>query len=172
MFFPGTSANIALSNWFGISIGVSGAIIELIVLGIATYMREGVGLTSVVNAIYGNLMVDFFNLIIPAHPLAILGLPLMAIGWCIMDSSGFGNCGSNMLTTAILKRSKRSIGFIRTAIECAYLAIGFLGARQSVTLCTLLLSFGFGYIMQFEYKLLKYNPTDTKHQFLIKRKHA
>ena len=74
-------------------------------LAIATKMKEGVGLTSIVNAIYGGIMTDVFNLIIPSNPLVILGLPLMIVGWCIMDKAEFGNCGSNMLTTAILKRS-------------------------------------------------------------------
>lgn len=168
--FPGTSANIALSNWTGISIGQASIIVELIMLAIATKMKEGIGLTSIVNAIYGGIMTDVFNLIIPSNPLVILGLPLMIVGWGIMDKAGFGNCGSNMLTTAILKRSNKSIGFIRTMIECGYLLVGLLGARNQITLFTLALSFGFGYLMKLIYKLMKHDPTKVEHMYLIKGK--
>lgn len=135
---------------------------------IATKMKEGIGLTSIVNAILGGIMTDVFNLIIPSNPLVILGLPLMCVGWCIMDKAEFGNCGSNMLTTAILKRSNKGIGFIRTAIECGYLLVGLLGARQSVTVFTLVLACGFGYMMKIIYKIMKHKPEEMQHQFIIK----
>lgn len=166
--FPGTSANMALSNWSGITIGQASIIVELIMLAIATKMKEGIGLTSIVNAVYGGIMTDVFNLIIPSNPLVILGLPLMCVGWAIMDKAEFGNCGSNMLTTAILKRSNKGIGFIRTVIECGYLVVGFLGARQSVTIFTLILACGFGYLMKIIYKIMKHKPEEMHHQFIIK----
>ena len=61
MCSPGTSANIALSNWTGITIGQASIIVELIMLIIATKMKEGIGLTSIVNAILGGIMTDRFD---------------------------------------------------------------------------------------------------------------
>ena len=42
--FSTTAANAALSSWFGISIGMAGMMVELIMLGIATYKGEGIGM--------------------------------------------------------------------------------------------------------------------------------
>ena len=66
--FALTAGNIAIANWFGITVGTAGMIIELIMLLLATYLGEGIGLTSIVNAIYGSLMIDVFCAIVPTNP--------------------------------------------------------------------------------------------------------
>ena len=52
--FAVTTANMALANWTGLTIGITGMIVELAMLSIATFMGEGFGLTSIVNATYGS----------------------------------------------------------------------------------------------------------------------
>ena len=168
--FPGTAANIALSNWFGISIGMASMLVELVMLAIATYKGEGIGVTAIVNATYGSLMIDVFNAILPSHPIMVVGLILLPLGWSFMGRAALADTGSNVLTNALVKQTGKSIGFIRNVIETSFLLIGLLGARDHITIFTFILSFGFGYLMQIVYKLVKYNPTKIKHSFIIKRK--
>ena len=168
--FPITAMNLSLANMLGISIGVSGMIVELVILILAYKLGEGLTLTGIVNATIGSLLIDFWHIILPYHPVMILGVLLLPIAWYFSGSAGLGDTNQNLLTNAILKRTNKSMGFIRMCQEVLFVGIGFLAARSSITLLTIVLSLGFGYVMQFEYKLLKYDSSKVEHKFLIKGK--
>jgi uncharacterized membrane protein YczE len=169
--FALTAGNIAIANWFGITVGTAGMIIELIMLLLATYLGEGIGLTSIVNAIYGSLMIDVFCAIVPANPLMALGVLIAPFGWVLMGRAGFGDTGSNILMNALLKNFGLKISITRGIQEVVFFTLGLLGARNQITWFTIVLTFGLGYLLQFCYKLVKYDPTEIKHSFLIKRGH-
>ena len=168
--FPVTAMNLSLANMLGVSIGISGMIAELVVLILAYKLGEGLTLTGIVNATIGSLLIDVWDIILPYHPIMILGVLLLPIAWYFSGSAGLGDTNQNLLTNAILKRTNKSMGFIRMCQEVFFVGIGFLGARNSITFLTIVLSLGFGYVMQFEYKLIRYNPSEVKHSFLIKGK--
>ena len=167
--FALTAGNMALANWFGITVGTAGMILELIMLLLATYLGEGIGLTSIVNAIYGSIMIDVFSFILPSNPLMILGLLIIPFGWVLMGRAAYGDTGSNILMNALLKKYGLSISLMRGIQEIVFLSLGLLGAREYVTWFTIALTFGLGYLLQICYKLVKYDPTKIKHSFLIKR---
>ena len=167
--FALTAGNIAVANWCGISVGIAGMIIEVAMLLLATYLGEGIGLTSIINAIYGSIMIDVFGAILPMHPLMVLGLLIIPFGWVLMGRAGFGDTGSNILMNALLKRYGLSISFMRSTQEVVFLSLGLLGAREYVTWFTIALTFGLGYLLQVCYKLVKYDPTEIKHSFIIKK---
>ena len=169
--FALTAGNIAIANWFGITVGTAGMIIELIMLLLATYLGEGIGLTSIVNAIYGSLMIDVFCAIVPANPLMALGVLIAPFGWVLMGRAGFGDTGSNILMNALLKKFGLKISITRGIQEVVFFTLGLLGARNQITWFTIVLTFGLGYLLQFCYKLVKYDPTEIQHSFLIKRGH-
>lgn len=166
--FPLTAANLAISNWFGISIGVSGMFVELLILLLAYRMGEGITLTGIVNATIGSLLIDVWDIILPYHPIMFLGVLLLPIAWYFSGSAGLGDTNQNLLTNALTKRTKKDLGFIRTCQEVLFLIIGLLGAMNHITFMTILLSLGFGYVMHFEYKLLRYDPSAVKHLVLKK----
>ncbi len=168
--FPITSANLALANWFNISIGMAGLLIESIMMIIAYKMGEGLTLMGVINATVGSMLIDVWSLILPYNPVMILGIFLLPIAWFLSGGAGYGDTNQNLVQNGILKRTNKSVGFIRLCQEVFFLGIGLLGAINHITPLTIVLSLGFGYIMQFEYKLLKYDPTTIKHSFLIKGK--
>lgn len=165
--FAITAANISFSNMFGISIGLAGMITETIMLLLATYKGEGIGVTAICNAVYGSLTVDLFMRLVPKHPIMILGLLILPIGWSLMGKAGLGDTGSNILMNAIMKSSGKSMGLIRGIEECVCVLIGFIGARQYVTIFTIILSLFFGYLMNLIYKLINYDPISIKHKFII-----
>ncbi len=166
--FSTTAANAALASWFGISIGVAGMIIELIMLTIATWKGEGLGWTSIINATYGSLMIDVFLRILPKSPFMVTGLILLPIAWAMMGSVGLGENGSNTLMNAILKNTNLNITVVRGVQEFILLLIGFLGARDMVTIFTIILVFGLGPLLEFVYKIVGFEPTVIEHKYLIK----
>ena len=168
--FPITSANMAIANWLGVSIGISGMLVELVILVLAYKLGEGLTLTGLINATIGSLLIDVWDIILPYHPLMILGVLLLPIAWYFSGSAGLGDTNQNLLTNGILKRTNKSMGFIRMCQEVFFVGLGILGARKYVSFLTIVLSLGFGYVMQFEYKLIRYNPSEVKHSFLIKGK--
>ena len=165
--FPITATNIAVSNWLGISMGVAGMLVELLILGLALYLGEGVSLTGIVNATLGSLLIDFWNPILPYHPLMVLGILVLPISWFLSSSVGLGDTNQNLLTNGIIKRTNKSLGLIRTLQESSLMIIGLVGGKGCVTPLTIVLSLFFGKIMEFEYKLLKYDPTKVTHSYLI-----
>ena len=168
--FALTAANMALANWFNITIGTTGMILETIMVLIATYKGEGIGLTSIVNAFYGSIMIDVFNALLPANPLMVLGLLIIPVGWALMGKAGYGDTGSNILMNSLIKSTCKSITLIRGIEEAVLLLIGILGARECVTWFTIFLTFALGSILQVVYKFIKYDPTSIEHTFIIKRK--
>ena len=165
--FPITATNIAVSNWLGISMGVAGMIVELLILGLALYLGEGVSLMGIVNATLGSLLIDFWNPILPYHPLMVLGILVLPIAWFLSSSVGLGDTNQNLLTNGIIKRTNKSLGLTRTLQESTFMIIGLIGGKGCVTPLTIVLSLFFGKIMEFEYKLLKYDPIKVTHSYLI-----
>lgn len=168
--FPITSANIAVANWLGVSIGVGGVLVELVILGLALYLGEGLSFTGIVNATIGSLLVDVWNPILPYHPLMVLGILLLPIAWFLSGSICLGDTNQNLLTNGIVKRTNKSIGLIRGIQESLLMIIGLIGGKGCVTPLTVILSLFFGKIMEFEYKLLGYRPEEVQHKFIIKGK--
>ena len=167
--FATTAANVAIGNWLHISIGTAGFLVELIILALVIYLKEGLSITAIVNMTYGSYMIDVFNKILPTSPFMVFGLLFIGFGWALSAQAGLGDTNNNLLMNGLLKKTGKSIGMIRGIQECSYMIIGLLGSNQ-VTLFTVILSLFLGYLLQFEYKLIKYDPTKIKHSYLIKAK--
>ena len=165
-----TVANFAVGNWLNISVGMAGFLIEVIVLMILLYLGEGVSLTGLVNMSLGSVLIDVFIAILPSSKFIIFGLLLAPIGWMLQGMAGLGESNNNLLMTAILKRTKMKIWKVKAIQEFIYVAIGLLGARERISLFTVVLSFGLGYLIQFTYKVFGFNPTEVEHKYLIKGK--
>jgi uncharacterized membrane protein YczE len=168
--FPITATNLAIANWMNVSVGVSGALVELLMLIVAYKLKEGLTLTGIINATVGSLLIDVWSLFLPKSPLMILGIFLLPIAWYFSSSAGYGDTNQNLVMRAILKRTKKSMGFVRGCQESLFLGIGLLGAMSFISPLTIALSLGFGYVIQFEYKLLRYRPEDVEHRYIIKGK--
>lgn len=171
-FFSVTAANMAVANWFNSTVGITGMVLELIMLIIATRLGEGVGITSIVNATYGSIMIDVFMYILPKNPFMVLGIFLLPIAWAMMGSVGLGENGSNTLMNAILKHSSLNISTVRGIQEFILLVVGFLGARDTVTIFTIILVFGLGPLLQIMYKWIGFDPTVVEHKYLIKKRES
>ncbi len=167
--FALTAANMSLATMTGLSLGTIGMIVDLTMLAIATYKGEGIGVTALVNATYCSYMIDIFHAVLPVHPLMVLGLLIIPLGWGLMGKAGLGDTASNLLMNIFAKETRFNLGIIRAVEECIFMGIGLIAASQYVTWFTIVLSLGLGYLLQYGYKLIKYDPTAIKHQYFIKR---
>ena len=89
----------------------------------------------------------------------------MGIGFYFMTASGMGNSSSNGLMNVFQKLTGKSVGLIRTTEDVSFMALGFL-LGGTVNIGTLILTFGFGYLLNFIYRLFKFDPTKVQHQYL------
>ena len=168
--FGCTAGNFAIANIFKISLGVASFVTESIMLAYATYKNEGIGWTAIVNATYGSFMIDIFYRLLPISPwMALFGF-LLPIAWAYMGKAGWGDTGTNLAMRAIIKQTGKSIKFCRFIIDAIFLAIAFIGARNMITWFTITLTFGTGPVIQFIYKLIKYEPVDIEHKYLLSKK--
>lgn len=165
-----TVGNFAVGNWLNMSVGMAGFLIEVILLMVLLYLGEGVSLTGLVNMSLGSVLIDVFIAILPLGKFMIIGLLLAPIGWMLQAKSGLGESNNNLLTTSILKRTKAKLWQVKAIQEFIYVTMGLIGARERISLFTIVLSFGLGYLIQFEYGLFKFNPTKVEHKYLIKGK--
>lgn len=163
--FPITMANLGISNLLNISFGFANVLIELVMLVYSLYKKEGIGVATILNTTIGGFLVDFFLPYIPTTPLAVIGLVLLPIGWAIIGQCGLGEPASNILMKVLIKQTKQSVAIIRTIEEICFLLIGILNGIP-LTWFSICLSLGFGYIVGIVYKVMKYDPTKVKQNYI------
>ena len=167
--FAITSFNQGISNTFLISYGTASMVVELMTIAINYCFKEKIGLTTVASAILNGYLVDMFLLLVPTISLSLIYLPfgaiIMGIGFYFMTVSGMGNSSSNGLMNVFQKLTGKSVGLIRTIEDVSFMALGFL-LGGTVNIGTLILTFGFGYLLNFIYRLFKFDPTKVQHQYL------
>ena len=165
--FPITATNLAVCGWFGISYGVANMITEALALIYAVYRGEKFGWATLLSCFTCGALIDVFMSVLPTSyyliPLGLIGTP---IGYAITGSCGMGEKATCMLQTALQKQFHKSTGFIRTVMEVCYLIIGVLGARSSITWFSIVLSVTFGTIVNTVYKVMKYEPTKVKQNYI------
>lgn len=167
--FAITSFNQGISNTFLISYGTASMVVELMTIAINYRFKEKIGITTVASAVLNGYLVDMFLLLIPTISLSLIYLPfgaiIMGTGFYFMTVSGMGNSSSNGLMNVFQKLTGKSVGLIRTIEDVSFMALGFL-LGGTVNIGTLILTFGFGYLLNFIYRLFKFDPTKVQHQYL------
>ena len=172
--FPITAGNFALSELLNIPYSVASVVVELIMIIVASIFKEKIGITTIVNGLFGGVAIDLCKLIIPSVnflPLQILmlllGTVVLSVGNYFLMKTGLGNSSSNSIQNVIQKVTGRSTGFARNTIEVVFLFVGMLGSQ--VGIATIILSLGYGTVMGLIFKVLKFNPLAVKQNY-IKRK--
>ena len=166
--FALTAASKSLGNLTGISFGIMYMLIEIGFLIFATIKGEGIGWTAILNGTYGSLMIGQFHEILPHHPIMMLCAFLIPIGYSIMGKARLGETGSNIFTTTIMKMTGWNVALCRFLLEISLLGIGFIAAREYVTIYSILISILAGPVLHVIYHVFKFKPTKVEHIYLIK----
>lgn len=172
--FPITLTNLSLSNMTGLSFGFCSMLVELIIISICISLKAKIGIATLFNGIFGGYFIDFILLFLPIPNIFILkliyvllGAIILVLGFYLQGSAGLGKTSSNLITACIRRKTGFSITKMKLIQETCFTLFGLLAASSSFGLATIILSLGFGYIMDKCYKVIKYDPTKVNHKYLF-----
>jgi uncharacterized membrane protein YczE len=166
--FALTAASKSLGNLTGIPFGVTYMLIEIAFLLFATFKGEGIGWTAILNGTYGSLLIGQLHGILPHHPNMVWCVFLIPVGYSIMGKACLGETGSNIFTTTIMKMTGWNVIITRFLVEMSLLGIGFIAAREYVTIYSLLITLLAGPVIHVIYHMFKFAPTKIEHKYLIR----
>lgn len=171
---PWDAFGMGVSNITGISYGnisiLTGIVILIVVAG---FLKEKIGMGTILNTILIGIMVDLMQAIhlIPFMTNFFLGIPMLLLSQIIVSLATYFYIGAGMgcgprdtLMVALGKMfPKVPIGAIRGSIEGTVLLIGFLlGAKVGIG--TIIAVFGISFILQYTFKLLKFDIKAVVHE--------
>lgn len=173
---PWEALHLGLSDLTGLSFGVIVILVGLVILIATVAMKEPIGIGTVANVFMIGLFCDWINYlhIIPLVNNFWLGILVMLLGMFLISlasyfyiGSGFGAGPRDSLMIALQKRlPKVPIGLIRGTIEGTALLIGWL-LGSKVGLGTVLAVFGISFVLQFTFKMLRFDVKQVKQESLL-----
>ncbi|MCO1600461.1 YczE/YyaS/YitT family protein [Desulfosporosinus nitroreducens] len=178
------NANLGLSPWdvfhqgitylTGITMGQASIGVGIILVMLNAVLGESLGWGSLCNMLFIGLFMDLImlNHFIPLSNGIFSGLIMMFLGMFIIGlasyfyiSAGLGSGPRDGLMIALTKKTGRSVRFIRNSIEISALFVGYL-LGGFVGAGTLIMSIVLGYIIQFVFKLFRFNVNQIQHRFI------
>lgn len=173
---PWDALNIGSSQTFGVLYGTASIVISLIILLIDMGMKEKIGIGMFLDAVVVGKTVDLFNAIDLVKPQTNLisslicifaGMFILGFSQYLYMKAGLG-CGPRDALLIGLKRriTKVPIGLISIGIMVTVLVIGWL-LGGPIGIGTVILVTLEGPIMQFAFKVMKFDPTSVEHQNLM-----
>ena len=179
------NANIGLGPWDAFHIGVIKHIpMSLgniqIITGLAivlftTFMGQIPGWGTILNLILIGVFTDIINNsnIIPVSDnmfkgiiMMVIGIIFMALGTYLYMKVQLGTGPRDGLMVVMVKKTGKSVRFVRNFIEACALIIGImLGAPVGIG--TVIYVFGIGYAIQWIFELFKFDTSDVVHRSIL-----
>ena len=169
-------ANIGLEPWsvlqqgmvltLGITFGTASAMVGAAVIAIAFFCGESFGLGTLANIFICPMFIDillYLNWIPPfdsfwAGLTALLaGMELLALGTWLYMKSALGSGPRDALMVVLARRTHRTVGMCRAAVEVVIVFIGWrLGGQVGIG--TIVAAVGVGSLFNLNFALLRFNP--------------
>ena len=178
------NANLGLAPWevfhqgisktVGITMGQASIAMGFVLIVLNGFFGEKLGWGTLSNMLFIGIFMDILmlNNLIPVFPgffpgllMLLTGIFVIGIATVFYMGAGFGSGPRDGLMVALKKRTGKSIRFIRNSMEITvlimgYLLGGFVGAGTLITSITV------GYIVQFAFRLFKFDATDVENRFI------
>lgn len=168
-------ANVGLEPWSvlqqgiaqtcGISYGVSSILVGAAVILLAVACGEQVGLGTIANIILCGVFIDtllalgwipLMNGLAPGVLMLLAGLELLALGTWMYMRSALGSGPRDALMVAMARKTGRSVGLCRAAVELIIIFIGWRLGGQ-VGLGTVISAVGLGSLFNLNFTLLHFD---------------
>lgn len=173
-YAPWEVFHAGLGKTIGMSIGNVSILTGLLIVVLAFFMGEKLGLGTVLNMVLIGVFMDILLEagVIPAAShwtwgflLLMAGLFVISLASYFYIGSGFGAGPRDSLMVALTRKTGLAVGVCRGAIELAavvtgWLMGGLLGAG------TLISAFAIGLCVQFTFRMLRFDPTRIQHETL------
>ena len=163
-----------LSHLTGITMGEASIVVGLILLIFNAVLGERLGWGTILNMLFIGLFIDVLMLnhvipivrgIIPGTAMMFLGMVVIGVASYYYIGAGLGSGPRDGLMIALTKKTGRSVRFIRNTIEISALIVGYLFGGF-VGIGTLIMALILGYIIQFTFKIFKFNVRSITHRFI------
>lgn len=177
-------ANVGLEPWSvlqqgiaqtcGISYGVSSILVGAAVILLAVACGEQVGLGTIANIILCGVFIDtllaldwipLMNGLAPGVLMLLAGLELLALGTWMYMRSALGSGPRDALMVAMARKTGRSVGLCRAAVELIIIFIGWrLGGQVGVG--TVISALGLGTLFNLNFALLHFDAAGQRQENL------
>ena len=145
-------ANIGLEPWsvlqqgmaktFGITYGTAASIVGAAVIAIAYFCGESFGLGTLANIFVCPIFID---------------MELLALGTWMYMKSTLGSGPRDALMVVLARKTHRTVGLCRAAVEVVIVFIGWrLGGQVGIG--TIVAAVGVGSLFNLNFALLRFNP--------------
>ena len=163
-----------MSRTMGITYGTAAMIVGALVILVSVLMGESFGLGTLANIFVAPAMIDAL-LALGWIPEAkglwtgilelVLGMEILALGTYWYMKSALGSGPRDALMVVLARKTGRSVGFCRVAVEALAVLIGWL-LGGSVGVGTLLGAFGVGTLINLSFSLLGFHAEDVHQENL------
>lgn len=178
------NANLGLAPWdvfhqglahlTSITMGEASIAVGIILIIVNSVLGERLGWGTLCNMLFIGLFMDLImiNNIIPIVNGIISGLVMMFLGMIVIGiasyyyiSAGLGSGPRDGLMIVLTKKTGKSVRFIRNTIEISALIVGYL-LGGFVGIGTLIMAIVLGYIIQFVFKVFKFDLSTITHRMI------
>ena len=162
-------ANIGLEPWsvlqqgiaktFGITYGTAASIVGAAVIAIAYFCGESFGLGTLANIFVCPIFIDILLYLnwIPLFERFSTGMELRALGTWMYMKSTLGSGPRDALMVVLARKTHRTVGLCRAAVEVVIVFIGWrLGGQVGIG--TIVAAVGVGSLFNLNFALLRFNP--------------
>ena len=163
-----------IGNIIGVKIGTANVIIGVIIVSIEVVMgqRPGIGtllnmslIGVFMNIIMNNNLLPVLNNVIARVIMIFIGMIILGIGSYLYIGSGFGAGPRDGFMILLLKKTDKSVRFIRNSMEITALVIGyFLGGPVGIG--TIIISFGLGPSIQLVFNMFRFDAKNVENRQL------
>ncbi|MCF6464671.1 YczE/YyaS/YitT family protein [Clostridium sp. Cult2] len=163
-----------LSNVTGITIGRAHILAGVSIIILDSIFGEKIGWGTVLNMLFIGIFIDFlmlndlipiFNKLLPSLIMMLLGMLILGFGCYLYISVGWGSGPRDGLMIALVKRTNKSVRFIKNTQEIIAVTIGYLLGGH-VGIGTFIMAILGGYFMQFAFKITKFDVSKVQHRFI------
>jgi len=171
-YAPWDVLHVGLAKTTGMTIGLASILVGILIVAIAFFLGEKLGLGTILNMILIGVFLDFIlklNLI-PAMDNFIWGVIMLIVGLFVISlatyfyiGSGFGAGPRDSLMVSLARKTKLPIGFCRGTIEVIAVVVGWkLGGMVGIG--TVIAALAIGFCIQITFRVLKFDAKKVDHQ--------
>ncbi len=163
-----------LSETIGVTMGQASMGVGFILIIVDSFLGERLGWGTIANMIFIGLFMDvlmlnhlipIFQHMIPSLLMMLLGMFIIGIASIFYIGAGLGSGPRDGLMVALTKKTGKSVRFIRNTIEICVLVVGYL-LGGFIGVGTLITALAIGYMVQFAFKLFKFEVGEVQHRFI------
>lgn len=147
---PWDAFHLGLSKATGVSIGIVVVIVGFAVMFLWIFLKQKLGIGTILNAITIGISIDFFITLIPKAPdfwwglgYFIVAILINGLGISMYIGGGIGPGPRDGLMTGLVRITQRPLWLVRTAIEVVVLGLGWI-MGGTVGLGTVIYAFSIG----------------------------